>query len=440
MVEKNAFLFTSEKTERRGKPMKSNTIAESTKTRSNVNSPFRQLARDIVKRRFADIREGAILVRDQRGEWFAGEGNQIDATITVHDLGFYQQILRSGTKGAAAAYRDGLWSCSDLTTLLRIMIRNIDRLDKFETGLAKLVNLAARLRHQLRSNTRKGSQQNIHAHYDLGNDMFELFLDPTMTYSCGIFPSETSTLEEASIEKLDSICRKLALQPSHHVVEIGSGWGSFAIHAAKNYGCKVTTTTISRDQHDLAMQRIKAAGLEDQITLLFQDYRDLDGQYDRLVSIEMIEAVGHNFLPEYFGKCASLLKDDGQMLIQAITMPDQRYQRYLQNTDFIQQFIFPGSCVPSLTAIMNSISAATDLRVENIENIGPHYARTLRSWLENFTAQHEQITALGYSQDFMRLWEYYLCYCEAGFKERYLGVLHLLMHKPAADRPAISGL
>jgi cyclopropane-fatty-acyl-phospholipid synthase len=420
--------------------MKSNTIAESTKTRSNVNSPFRQLARDIVKRRFADIREGAILVRDQRGEWFAGEGNQIDATITVHDLGFYQQILRSGTKGAAAAYRDGLWSCSDLTTLLRIMIRNIDRLDKFETGLAKLVNLAARLRHQLRSNTRKGSQQNIHAHYDLGNDMFELFLDPTMTYSCGIFPSETSTLEEASIEKLDSICRKLALQPSHHVVEIGSGWGSFAIHAAKNYGCKVTTTTISRDQHDLAMQRIKAAGLEDQITLLFQDYRDLDGQYDRLVSIEMIEAVGHNFLPEYFGKCASLLKDDGQMLIQAITMPDQRYQRYLQNTDFIQQFIFPGSCVPSLTAIMNSISAATDLRVENIENIGPHYARTLRSWLENFTAQHEQITALGYSQDFMRLWEYYLCYCEAGFKERYLGVLHLLMHKPAADRPAISGL
>jgi cyclopropane-fatty-acyl-phospholipid synthase len=270
--------------------------------------------------------------------------------------------------------------------------------------------------------------------------MFELFLDPTMTYSCGIFPSETSTLEEASIEKLDSICRKLALQPSHHVVEIGSGWGSFAIHAAKNYGCKVTTTTISRDQHDLAMQRIKAAGLEDQITLLFQDYRDLDGQYDRLVSIEMIEAVGHNFLPEYFGKCASLLKDDGQMLIQAITMPDQRYQRYLQNTDFIQQFIFPGSCVPSLTAIMNSISAATDLRVENIENIGPHYARTLRSWLENFTAQHEQIAALGYSQDFMRLWEYYLCYCEAGFKERYLGVLHLLMHKPAADRPAISGL
>jgi len=439
MVEKNAFLFTSKKTERRGNPMKINTMAESTTTHSNVSSPFRQLARNIVKSRFADIREGAILVRDQRGEWFAGEGNQIDATITVHDLGFYQQILRSGTKGAAAAYRDGLWSCSDLTTLLRIMIRNIDRLDKFETGLAKLVNLAARLRHQLRSNTRKGSQQNIHAHYDLGNDMFELFLDPTMTYSCGIFPSESSTLEEASIEKLDSICRKLALQPSHHVVEIGSGWGSFAIHAAKNYGCKVTTTTISRDQYDLAMQRIKAAGLEDQITLLFRDYRDLDGQYDRLVSIEMIEAVGHNYLPEYFGKCASLLKDDGQMLIQAITMPDQRYQRYLQNTDFIQQFIFPGSCVPSLTAIMNSITAATDLRVENIENIGPHYARTLRSWLENFTAQHEQIEALGYSQDFMRLWEYYLCYCEAGFKERYLGVLHLLMHKPAADRPSISG-
>lgn len=418
--------------------MKSNVVAQSDARLNIVNSQLVLFARELVKGRFAQIREGTILVRDQRGEWLAGEGNRIDATITVHDMGFYQSILLSGTKGAAATYRDGLWSCPDLATLMRIMIRNIDHLDRFETGFAKLINLAARLRHRMRSNSRSGSKQNIHAHYDLGNDMFQLFLDPTMTYSSGIFTTATSTLEQASLEKLDTICRKLALKPSDHVIEIGSGWGSFAIHAASNYGCKVTTTTISRDQHDLALQRIKAAGLEDRITLLFKDYRDLEGQYDRLVSIEMIEAVGHEYLPEYFAKCASLLKADGQMLIQAITMPDQRYDRYLKNTDFIQQFIFPGSCVPSFTAMQNSIASATDLRVEQIENIGPHYAQTLRCWLDNFTANQSQIEALGYSQEFMRLWEYYLCYCEAGFRERYLGVLHLLLHKPYADRPAIA--
>jgi cyclopropane-fatty-acyl-phospholipid synthase len=347
---------------------------------------------------------------------------------------FYQQILTAGTKGAAAAWRDGLWSCSDLTTLLRIMTRNVASLDAFESGTARLMNFWAKLKHRLRSNTREGSQQNIHAHYDLGNDMFELFLDRTMTYSAGIFRHKDTTLEQASIEKLDTICRKLELDASHHLIEIGSGWGSFAIHAATNYGCKVTTTTISKDQYKLASERIAAAGLQDRITLLLCDYRDLEGQYDRLVSIEMIEAVGHEFLPRYFSKCASLLKDDGRLLIQAITMPDQRYAHYLKRTDFIQQFIFPGSCVPSLTAMLNSVTGSTDLRIENIENIGPDYATTLHCWLDNFRANRERIAALGYDEKFLRIWEYYLCYCEAGFRERYLGDVHLLMHKPKAAR------
>jgi cyclopropane-fatty-acyl-phospholipid synthase len=350
---------------------------------------------------------------------------------------FYKQILFSGSKGAAAAYRDGLWTCTELTTLLRIMIRNIQLLDGFETGTAKIMNAFNSVVHWTRNNTRRGSRKNIHAHYDLGNDMFKLFLDPTMTYSCGIFPDENSTLEEASIEKLDRICRKLNLGPEDHVVEIGTGWGSFALHAAGTYGCRVTTTTISKEQHDLAYERIKAAGLEEKITLLLTDYRDLTGSFDKLVSIEMIEAVGDNHLGEYFSKCASLVKEDGQLLIQAITMPDNRYEDYLKRTDFIQQYIFPGSCVPSLLAMMNYISEHSDLRVENIDNFGPHYAETLRLWHNKFMQNKDKVQSLGYSNEFIRLWQYYLCYCEAGFEEKYLGTMHLHLSRPAFQVPAI---
>ena len=419
--------------------MKTDALVKKVTTSDSINSLLVLFARETVKKRLDKLGKGVIMVRDVRGEWFAGAGNSIEATAIVHDMRFYQMILTGGTKAAAAAYRDGLWSCSDLTTLLRILIRNIKLLDGFESGLlTRLQNIRAKLSHHLRSNTRKGSQQNIHAHYDLGNDMFSLFLDPSMTYSSGIFRSSDSTLEEASIEKLDTICRKLELDSSHHLVEIGSGWGSFAIHAATHYGCKVTTTTISQDQYKLASKRIADAGLQDRITLLLCDYRDLEGKYDRLVSIEMIEAVGHAFLPRYFNKCASLLKNDGSMLIQAIIMPDQRYAQYLQRTDFIQQFIFPGSCVPSLTAMLNAVGGHTDLRIENIENIGPHYAKTLYHWRQNFIANRERIAALGYDEKFMKLWEYYLCYCEAGFRERYLGVVHLLMQKPNASLPPLN--
>ncbi len=395
------------------------------------------MARNIVKERLGSIQGAVIEIQDPAGIWYAGHGETTHLTITVKDMKFYKQILFSGSKGAAAAYRDGLWTCTELTTLLRIMIRNIQLLDGFETGTAKIMNAFNSVVHWTRNNTRRGSRKNIHAHYDLGNDMFKLFLDPTMTYSCGIFPDENSTLEEASIEKLDRICRKLNLGPEDHVVEIGTGWGSFALHAAGTYGCRVTTTTISKEQHDLAYERIKAAGLEEKITLLLTDYRDLTGSFDKLVSIEMIEAVGDNHLGEYFSKCASLVKEDGQLLIQAITMPDNRYEDYLKRTDFIQQYIFPGSCVPSLLAMMNYISEHSDLRVENIDNFGPHYAETLRLWHNKFMQNKDKVQSLGYSNEFIRLWQYYLCYCEAGFEEKYLGTMHLHLSRPAFQVPAI---
>lgn len=413
--------------------MKSHTVAETVSTGQRSSHGLTALAaRELVRKRLAYLTGGNLMVRDPRGEWFAGTGNRIDATLIVNDMNFYRQVLTGGAKGAAAAWRDGLWTCSDLTALLRVMVRNIKAMDKFESGTARFVNLWARLQHRLRSNSRTGSRDNIHAHYDLGNEMFALFLDPTMTYSSAMFRNSDMTLEQASIEKLDTICRKLELNDSHHLVEIGSGWGSFALHAASRYGCRVTTTTISQDQYRLASERIRAAGLEHLITLKLCDYRDLEGKYDRLVSIEMIEAVGHEYLPVYFKQCADLLKDDGRMVIQAITMPDQRYPEYLKRTDFIQQFIFPGSCVPSLTAMLNAVTGHTDLRIEHIENFALDYAETLRRWREQFVQNRERIAALGYDDKFMRLWEYYLCYCEAGFRERYTGVVHLLMHKPGA--------
>ncbi len=397
------------------------------------------MVRKIVQKKLAKLQGPLIEIQDPAGTWYAGHGEKTSITINIKDMNFYKQIIFAGSKGAAAAYRDGLWTCNDLTALLRIMIRNIQLLDGFETGAAKIVNVFNAAIHWARNNTRRGSKKNIHAHYDLGNDMFKLFLDPTMTYSSGIFPNEHSTLEEASIEKLDRICRKLNIGPDDNIVEIGTGWGSFALHAAGTYGCRVTTTTISQEQHDLAQERIQAAGLEDKITLLLKDYRDLTGHFDKLVSIEMIEAVGDDHLGEYFSKCASLVKEDGQLLIQAITMPDHRYEDYLKRSDFIQQYIFPGSCVPSLAAMMKYISKHTDLRVENIDNFGSHYAQTLRLWHNNFVANKDKVQSLGYSQDFIRLWQYYLCYCEAGFREKYLGTMHLHLSRPGFMVPTISG-
>ncbi|MEY3411259.1 MAG: hypothetical protein RL593_835, partial [Pseudomonadota bacterium] len=288
--------------------------------------------------------------------------------------------------------------------------------------------------HIVNKNTQAGSRRNIAAHYDLGNDFFKLMLDPTMMYSSAIFENSKQSLEDASLAKLKSICKKLDLNKHDHVLEIGTGWGGFAIYAAKNYGCKITTTTISQQQYLLAIERIKAAGLEDKIEVLLSDYRDLTGTYDKLVSIEMIEAIGHQFYDTYFAQCGRLLKPSGMMLLQAITIADQRYASALKSVDFIQRYIFPGSCIPSVTAMLNSITKSTDLRLFNLEDIGPHYATTLAKWRDNFFEHIDAIRGMGYPETFIRMWDFYLCYCEGGFEERALGDVHMLLVKPENRR------
>jgi cyclopropane-fatty-acyl-phospholipid synthase len=294
--------------------------------------------------------------------------------------------------------------------------------------------MAMKAWHSLRRNTRRGSRENIAAHYDLGNDLFRLFLDDNLMYSSAIFTAADDTLETASLRKLDRICQKLELKPSDHLVEIGTGWGGMALHAARHYGCRVTTTTISKEQHTLASERVAAAGLGDRVTVLLQDYRDLAGSYDKLVSIEMIEAIGPQYLDTYFEKCAALLKPDGLALVQAITIEDHRYEQALASVDFIQRHIFPGSFIPCVTAMTGSAARAGELRLLNLEDIGPSYARTLNHWRCRFFANIEQVRALGYDDRFVRMWEFYLCYCEGGFLERSISDVHLLFARSGNRR------
>lgn len=396
-------------------------------------------SRKLVQRQLAGLGHGKLTVEDGEGVWSAGTPGALDAAIRVDDPSFYTDVLLEGSLGAADAWIGRRWDTDDLAGVLRLMVRNMDRIDAMEGGVASLANLLARLRHFANRNSRKGSTRNIHAHYDIGNDLFGLFLDETMTYSSAIWPCEDASLAEAQTEKLDRICRKLGIGATDHVIEIGTGWGSFAIHAARTHGCRVTTTTISTEQRDLAVQRIAAAGLEDRVEVLLTDYRDLIGQYDKLVSIEMIEAVGHRYLPDYFAACAGLLKDDGAMLVQAINMPDQRYAQYLKSADFIQTTVFPGSCCPAITAMLSAVRDATDFRLAHLEDIGLHYARTLKEWRERFDAREDEVHALGYDDTFRRMWRYYLAYCEAGFAERYTAVVQMLLEKPARRAASVLG-
>ncbi|UCE54821.1 MAG: class I SAM-dependent methyltransferase [Desulfobacterales bacterium] len=354
----------------------------------------------------------------------------LQAVITVHHPQLYTRILFGGSIGAAEAYMEGLWSADDLTMVMRILALNQKAFEEMEKGLARLTAPLHKFYHFVRKNTKASSRKNILAHYDLGNDFYALFLDETMTYSCGIFEKEESTLKKASEEKYDRICRKLQLKSGDRVVEIGTGWGGFAVHAVRNYGVHVTTTTISDEQYQFAKKRIKEGGLEDRITLLKKDYRDLVGKFDKLVSIEMIEAVGHHYLATFFRTCSRLLKDDGVMALQAITIGDQIFDRHKRSVDFIKRYIFPGSCSPSITAIGNAIAEATDLRLVHLEDITPHYARTLREWRRRLFANIRKVRALGFSDTFIRMWEYYLCYCEGGFAERYIGDVQMVLAKP----------
>ncbi len=361
----------------------------------------------------------------------------LEASITVHHQRFYGDCLFGGTVGAGEAYMSGFWSADDLTAVIRIFALHPQVFSGMDKGLARIMAPAYKYLHALNRNTRRGSRRNIIAHYDLGNEFYRLFLDDTLTYSCGIFERPDSSLREASTAKYDRICRKLELSPADQVLEVGTGWGGFAIHAAATYGCRVTTTTISDRQYEMAGQRFAAAGLSNRITLLKKDYRDLGGRFDKLVSIEMIEAVGHQFLADFFRTCSDCLKPDGQMLLQAITIRDQVFDWHKHNVDFIKRYIFPGSCIPSVAAISEAVARAGDLRMVHLEDLTAHYARTLREWRRNFCAHLDAVRALGFSDAFIRMWEFYLCYCEGGFAERYLGDVQILFTKPMCRREPI---
>jgi cyclopropane-fatty-acyl-phospholipid synthase len=409
-------------------------IPQQRRQRREVRAGLRDnLARSMVLRALEGVRVGALDICESDTRLSFGDRTApaaLQACATVNDLRFYRAVAWRGTLGAGEAYVDGWWTADDLTRLIRVVLLNEHSFYELNGLLTRLSSMVQRTWHALRRNTRRGSRRNIAAHYDLSNDFYSLFLDDTMTYSCGIFERPESTLRQASTAKLENICRKLCLSPGDHVIEIGSGWGSFAIHAARDYGCRVTTTTISEQQYHFARQRVAEAGLSDRVTVLLKDYRDLEGQYDKLVSIEMIEAVGWRYYDTYFRKCTALLKPDGVGCIQAITIPDRYYEEGKRTVDFVKRYIFPGSFIPSIAALAESVARATDLTIAHLQDITPHYATTLRAWYERFCEQLPRVRELGFPEPFIRMWEFYLCYCEAGFRERAIGDIQMLLVKP----------
>jgi cyclopropane-fatty-acyl-phospholipid synthase len=399
-----------------------------------------RLLRGQLLSRLAALRAGRLELEDAHGTIMLGA----DASpappvrLQVIDAAFYRAVAAGGSVGAGEAYMDGLWRCSApgledsdaLVALVRLLVRNRELLDGLDCGWARLAGIARRCWHATRGNSRTGSRRNIAAHYDLSNAFFALFLSSDLMYSSALWSGGADTLESASERKLEAVCRSLALNRSDHVLEIGSGWGGFALHAARHYGCRVTTTTISAQQYELARERIRAAGLENRIELCLADYRDLTGQYDKLVSIEMIEAVGADHLEEYFATISRLLRPHGAALLQAITIEDHRYRQALESVDFIKRHVFPGSFIPSVNAMLAAKTRASDLALVSLEDFGDSYARTLEAWRKRFIARLAEVRALGFDERFIRLWEFYLAYCEGGFRERALGVAHLKLVKP----------
>ena len=355
----------------------------------------------------------------------------LQADLQIHRSEFFRKACLGGSLGVADSYAAEDWDSADLVTFFRFFLQNQKVMAGMENGWATLLNKFARWAYLIsQKNTIKGSRKNISLHYDLGNDFYQLMLDPTMTYSCGIFESENSTLEEASLAKYDRIIDQLNIESHHQVLEIGCGWGGFAERMAQRTEAKLTATTISDEQFEFAVKRIDTLGESERISIVKKDYRTLTGQFDRVVSIEMIEAVGHEYLPTYFSKIAELLCQNGAAMIQAITMPDHRYSQYLKEVDYIRTRVFPGSNVPSISAMVDAVAKKSDLRPTNIFDFGYHYARTLKEWRLRFIENEDKIAKLGYDENFRRAWIYYLCYCEAGFEEGYTGDVHLLLTKP----------
>ena len=388
------------------------------------------LYKKIIHQRLSQIKDAHIIIKDGKSINKFGKPGNLSAKINILDTVFYKTIILGGTIGASESFIRGEWSSPNLTNVIRVLARNTEAQDKLENLFTLLSQPFLKVMHKLNENSVRGSKKNISRHYDLSNDFFNLFLDKNMMYSSAIYKSRKTSLEDASANKLDVICKKLNLKKTDHVIEIGTGWGGFAIYAAKNYSCQVTTTTISIEQYKFAKQKIKEAGLGKKIKVLLKDYRLLKGQYDKLVSIEMIEAVGYQFYDEYFKIISQLLKNDGEALIQAITIKDQRYSKAIQSVDFIQKYIFPGSCIPSITAIQNSLTSSTDLVINDIRDIGHHYARTLADWRKRFLKNKQEIRKLGFDDKFLRMWLFYFAYCEGGFEEKVISDIHLHITKP----------
>jgi cyclopropane-fatty-acyl-phospholipid synthase len=383
------------------------------------------------------LRQGHLEIVCPEDTYFFGEPkSDLRAVLIVHNLRFFRRALFGGDMGMGEAFMQGDWSSPDLVALVRLAVRNLNGIRDGGKLFSLLSSMADTLRHRLKGNTLPGSRQNISYHYDLGNEFYRLFLDPTMAYSCACYQTPDDPLEQAQLRKFERICRKLQLCPSDHLLEIGTGWGGFAAYAAKTYGCRITTTTISRQQHDYAQQSFKTLGQAgDRITLLLEDYRNLSGQFDKLVSIEMFEAVGLKYYDSYFSACDHLLKPDGIMLLQTITMNEQNFPAYRKRCDWIQKYIFPGAELASVAEVLRSVGRCTRLSMHHAEDIGLHYAETLKAWRVRFLSHITEVQDLGFEETFLRMWEYYLAYCEGAFREGYVGDIQLVFRKQEARIP-----
>ena len=406
---------------------------------NKIKKPFsfpgsRNIMRRLVHKKLNNLNEGSIeIIEGNSKKTFGNVNSKLSVKISIYSSEFYSLLLTKGSIGALESYIEGHWSCNDLVALSRMIIRDDIAADNLEKGFAMITKPLLWLYIRLNPNTKVGSKKNIRAHYDLSNDFFKVFLDKTLTYSCAIFSKPEMSLRDAQIEKLDRLCRKIGLTSQDTLLEIGTGWGSFAIHAAKNYGSSITTPTISKEQFDFASARIRKAGLENKITVLQKDYRDLTGSFDKLVSIEMIEAVGPQFMSTFIKKCCSLIKPNGLMAFQGITMSEQNFKQYLRGTDFLRKYIFPGGSLISISQINEHIKNHSDMRFVHLEDITNHYALTLKEWRKRFNKKIEEIYSLGFSESFCRLWEVYLASCEAAFLENHIGDVQMVFARPGKD-------
>lgn len=399
------------------------------------NALTTKLAQKLFLQALANLDSGFLeLVCPETTHRFGDPAHALRATVAVHDERFFRDALLGGDVGIGEAYMRGHWSTPDLVSVVRMGVRSLDRLDRGSRLPGLFRRAVDLLSHRRNRNTRAGSQRNIAYHYDLGNAFYRLFLDRSLAYSCAFFASAEDSLEAAQIRKFDRICQKLQLGPQDHVLEIGTGWGGFAIHAAERYGCRITTTTISRQQHDYAETIFQQAGMGDRIELLFEDYRNLTGQFDKIVSIEMFEAVGYHHYDDYFAACDRLLRPDGSMLLQTITIQEARFSQYLRQSDWIRKHIFPGAELASVAGIIQSLKRCTAMQIFHLEDIGIHYALTLREWRRRFLENLAEVRSLGFDEAFLRMWDYYLAYCEGAFLERYIADVQLLLCKVATGK------